>query len=154
MPPQQQWQSGPMGGPPPSIPLPQGPQGYYYPPSGPLPPQQGYYQQQSVPLQQGYYPPVVIVQQQTDNSSAAVAVECIAGFFGFYGIGWLMSGYTAAGIIMLICGFIWDSIYVTIAVLTIGIGLICLVPLDAIIWGTSAVLLNNKLKERRMGIGR
>jgi hypothetical protein len=55
---------------------------------------------------------------------------------------------------MLICGFIWDSIYVTIAVLTIGIGLLCLVPIDAAIWGTSAVLLNNKLKERRMGLGR
>ncbi len=43
--PQQQWQSGPIGGPAPSGPLP--PQGY----QAPMPPQ-------------GYYQPVVVVQQQ------------------------------------------------------------------------------------------
>lgn len=143
MPPQQQWQTGPMGGPAPSGPL----------PSGPLPPAPGY-PAASGPLPQGqpgYYQPVVVVQQQTSNTP--VIVEIICGIFGFYGIGWMVAGYTVPGLVMLLVGIlIWAPIFWVVAGITVGIGLVCLVPIDIAIWVTSALMLNNKLKQRRMGM--
>ncbi|HEU5347230.1 MAG TPA: hypothetical protein VFU63_01330 [Ktedonobacterales bacterium] len=176
VPPQGQWQTGPTGSPTPSVPLQQGQQGYYHW-SRPLPPQQqqwqsgaassspppsipllqgqqGYYQQPAAPPQ-GYYQlmvqPVVMVQQQTD-SSAAVLVECICGFFGFYGIGWLMSGYTTTGILLLLGGFVWKVLFWLIVLGTGFVGLICMGPIDLAIWITSGVILSNTLKKRSMGI--
>jgi hypothetical protein len=125
--PQQQWQSGPIGGPA---------------PSGPLPPQQ-----------QGYYQPVVVVQQQQD-SSMPVIVELICDIFGIYGIGWLIAGYTTPGILLLIGGFIWAAIFWGATIITIGIGLICLVPIDIAFLITSVLMLNSRLKQRRMGMAR
>lgn len=176
LPQQQQWPSGPMGARPtvplqpgqgyyaPSGPLPQGyyqpsgplPQQGYYPQSGPLPLQQPGYYQPSGPLspQPGYYqvvaqpvPPVVVVQQHNDSSNA-VLIECLCGFFGFYGIGWMMSGYTTAGILLLLGGFVWEAIFWTIVIFTASLGLICVGPIDLALWITSGVILSNTLKKR------
>lgn len=142
----QPWQTGPIGGPAPSGPL----------PSGPLPPAPGGYQPAypPQPQAQGYYQPVVVVQPQ-NTSNTAVIVEIICGIFGIYGIGWLMSGYTGVGLALLLVGILlWAPIFWVVTVFTVGIGLVCLIPIGIAIWVTSALLLNGKLKQRRMGLAR
>ena len=106
------------------------------------------------PQAQGYYQPVVVVQQQSD-SNTPVVVEIICGIFGIYGIGWLMSGYTGVGLTLLLVGILlWAPIFWVVTAFTVGLGLICLIPIDIAIWVTSALTLNSKLKQRRMGIAR
>jgi hypothetical protein len=83
-----------------------------------------------------------------------VIVEILCGIFGFYGIGWLIAGYTIPGITLLAGGLVWAVIFWTIAAHTAFIGLVCLVPIDIAIWVTSALILNSKLKQRRMSVGR
>lgn len=137
MPPQQpQWQTGPMGGPAPSGPLP--PQAPVYPP------------QQMMPQQPGYYQPVVVAPQ--NDSSMPVIVELICDLFGIYGIGWLIAGYTTPGILLLIGGFVWAALFWTITVFTVGFGLLCVAPISIAFLITSVLMLNNKLKQRRMGM--
>jgi hypothetical protein len=102
---------------------------------------------------QGYYQPAVVAPQQAD-SSTPVIVEILCGIFGFYGIGWLIAGYTIPGITLLAGGLVWAVIFWTIAAHTAFIGLVCLVPIDIAIWVTSALILNSKLKQRRMSVGR
>ena len=131
------------------------------------PPQQGYMQ----PPQPGYgysqpygnpsFPGAVNINiannQQvnvaavpSNTSSAAVVVEVLLSFFlGIYGVGWLMSGETTIGVVLLICSFVvyWPVLIVG-TILTLGIGLFCLGPLaiGAIIF--NAIMLNNALKRR------
>jgi TM2 domain-containing membrane protein YozV len=99
-----------------------------------------------------YYPqaaPVVVVQQQNDSSSA-VLVECICGFFGLYGIGWLMSGYTTTGIILLAVGLFWSAIVLVLLIFSGFLLGLCLGPINIALWITSALVLNSHLKQRRM----
>ena len=131
------------------------------------PPQQGYMQ----PPQPGYgygqpygnpsFPgPVninIVNNQQvgvgavpSNTSSAPVVVEVLLSFFlGIYGVGWLMSGETTTGVVLLICSFVvyWPVLIVG-TILTLGIGLFCLGPLaiGAIIF--NAIMLNNALKRK------
>ena len=140
MPPQQQWQTGPMGGPAPSGPLPSAPG--YPAASGPLP--QG---------QPGYYQPMVVVQQQ-DNSTLAIVLEVVIGLFGLYGIGWLVAGFKDTGVKILVGGLIWWLVAIVISVFTLGIGLLCIWPIDLVIMIVSVVNLSKRLKERQMGIVR
>lgn len=142
---------------PQSGPLPQQPG--YYPPSGPLQ-QQGYYPQ-SGPLPQqypGYYqppqpivmvPPVVV---QSDNGTLAIILEVIAGLFGLYGIGWLVGGFNDTGVKILVGGLIWWIAAIFISVFTLGIGLLCIWPVDLIIMIVSVINLSNRLKQRKMGM--
>jgi TM2 domain-containing membrane protein YozV len=99
---------------------------------------------------QGYYQPSVVAQPQADTSMPVI-VEILCGIFGFYGIGWLIAGYTIPGILLLVGGLVWAVIFWTIAAVTHFVGLVCLVPFDIAIWVTSALILNSRLKQRRMG---
>ena len=98
--------------------------------------------------------PVLVVHQHSDSSNA-VLIECIAGFFGLYGIGWLMSGYTTTGMLLLIGGLVWSALVWGFILLTFGFGifaLACAGPIDLAIWITSALILNSTLKKRALGI--
>lgn len=140
----QQWQTGPMSAPPPSGPL----------PSGPLPPAPMGYQAPSpmAPVPQGYYQPVPPMAPQQDNTTLAIILEVVGGIFGIFGIGWLVSGNTSTGLMFLIGGFVWLAIAIVLSVVTLGIGLICIWPVDLAIMITSVIMLNNRLKQRQMGM--
>jgi hypothetical protein len=153
MQPQEQWQSGPLP-----------PQGYQPPMQQPMPPMQPQQQWQSGPLppapqgymppmqpQQGYYQPMV-VQPQQNNNTLAIVLEVVGGLFGIFGIGWLISGETKTGLMFLIGGLIWIAVAVVLTIVTLGIGLVCIFPIDIGILITSTLLLNNKLKQRSMGL--
>jgi hypothetical protein len=117
------------------------------------PPQQsyGYAPQPNVVYQPG--PVNVFVNNappaSNKNNGALVAEILLSLFVGTYGVGWLMAGETTAGIILLICSFVvyWPFMILG-TIFTLGIGLICLVPIaiGAII--VNAVLLNNLLNRK------
>src|SRR5947209_6792007 len=150
--------------------------GYMQPPQPGYPPvQQGYMQQPQPGYRQppqpnyGYGQPYgnspyagpvninIMNNQQvgvgvvpTNTSSTPVVVEVLLSFFlGIYGVGWLMSGETTKGIVLLICSFVvyWPVLIVG-TIFTLGIGLFCLGPLaiGAIIF--NAIMLNNALKRK------
>ena len=97
-------------------------------------------------------PPLVGVNVVTTSStsSSAVLVEVLLSIFlGIYGVGWLMSGETTVGIVLLICSFVvyWPVLIVG-TIFTLGLGLLCLGPLaiGAIIF--NAIMLNNAIKRK------
>ncbi len=119
--------------PPPPPPAPE-----YAAPAQPLAPS-GYVAPQPVA---GAY----VAPQVRPRDTTPVIVEAILAFFGFYGIGWLISGETTTGVILLIAGFVWDAIFIAAAFTVIG--LCCVVPLQLIFVALSAFQLNNRLRMR------
>ena len=77
-------------------------------------------------------------------AGSAIAVEAILAIFGFYGIGWLMSGKTTTGTLLLVGGLVWAAIAIFIAVFTAGFGLCCLVPIHGLFIVLSTVMLANQ----------
>jgi len=97
-------------------------------------------------------PPLVGVNVVTTSSTSnsAVLVEVLLSFFlGIYGVGWLMSGETTIGVVLLVCSFlVYWPVLIFGTILTLGIGLFCLGPLaiGAIIF--NAIMLNNAIKRK------
>ena len=138
--------------PPAPLPLPPGPNASYSPPGGyGPPPPYG-----APPMQPMYGPPPVIYQSPLYRpvpqpaGGAAVAVEVLAGVFGVWGVGWLMSGYTAVGVTLLIVGLlVVPGLFVALTVLTLGFGVVtlpCFFIADVIVVAVSAVKLSNRLR--------
>lgn len=94
-------------------------------------------------------PPVVVVQ---DQSNTPVVVEVLCAFLlGLHGIGWLMAGKTATGVLLLVGSFVWAAIYWVTVLATFGIGWFCVGPLNILFLALSAVALNNDIRARRTG---
>ncbi len=83
------------------------------------------------------------------NSTLPVVVEAIAGFFGFFGIGWLMSGFTSTGLFLLIGGIIWDVVGLFFGIVTVGLGFACVAIVNLTVLISSAVILNRRLTTGR-----
>ena len=92
---------------------------------------------------------MVVVPQQ-DNSTLAIILEVVIGLFGLFGIGWLVAGYKDTGVKILVGGLIWWLVAIVISIFTLGIGLLCIWPVDIIIMIVSVVNLSNRLKQRRV----
>jgi hypothetical protein len=119
------------------------------------------------PLQAGYAPPqpgygpsyqpptiyanavhmtVIPAPVQPTNTEGAMAAEIILSLFGIFGIGWLMSGETTTGIVLVVCSFlVYWPIMLGGTIMTFGFGLICLGPL-----AIGAIILNAVLLHRRL----
>jgi hypothetical protein len=113
-------------------------------PAGYLPPPPGY----------GAYPPqpgvpmVVTGRPEPPSRTAAIIAEVILDLFGIYGVGWLIAGETTVGIMLLVGSFIWWPIVVVSTVITLGIGLICVVPLNIGFLLLSVILLSQRTAAR------
>jgi len=123
------------GGYPPSQP-PYGPGPQYQPtnPGGYLPAPTGNYPQYGL-----------MVRGPRRPQGSAVAVEAILALFGIYGVGWLMSGLTTAGAVIMSLGFVWDVAIVIVAIATLGIGALCLVPMHFLFVTLTTVMLSNQI---------
>jgi len=123
-------------------------QGYMPPQQQYMPPQQGYMppQQQYMPPQQGGVNVTVVNTGAAQQSKTGLIVEIILSIFGIYGVGWLISGETTVGIVLLICSFVlYYPAVIILGIFTLGL---CDIPLvlGAII--LNAVMLNNALNRR------
>lgn len=88
------------------------------------------------------------------NVATPLFVEILASFFlGLYGVGWIMAGETATGIILLIASVViyWPLIIfaLVITVLTFGLALFCFGPFAVGAIFLNAYLLNNTLKRKQ-----
>lgn len=83
------------------------------------------------------------------NSGVAIVLEVIAGLFGFFGIGWLISGYTTTGLLLLVGGIIWDVVGGLLSVTTLGFGFLCMGVVNIIVVVVSAIALNNRVNRAR-----
>jgi hypothetical protein len=90
-------------------------------------------------------PPMAAPQNQ--NATLAIVLEIVCGLFGLFGIGWLVSGNTQTGIILLVGGLVWGAVWVFIAIFTLGIGFLCIGPINLAIMIISTIMLNNRLKQ-------
>ena len=128
-------------------------QGYPQPPLQEYrPPQQAYGYGQPYNAPPMYQPAIVnvnIVNPPSTNNTPVIVEVLLSLFLGIFGVGWLMTGETTTGVILLICSiFLYWPIMIIGIIFTLGLGLFCLGPLaiGAII--LNAVLLNNRLKRK------
>jgi hypothetical protein len=99
------------------------------------------------------YPPgainVTIVNSPPGKKDGALAAEIILSLFGVFGVGWLIGGETAIGIVLLVCSFVlYWPIMILGTLFTFGFGLICLGPLAIGSIILNALLLNNRLNRK------
>ncbi len=87
-------------------------------------------------------------QLERPSRTAAIIVETILDLFGVYGVGWLIAGETTTGIILLVASFFWWAIAALITIFTVGVGLICIFPLDLIFLLVSVILLAQRTAAR------
>jgi ribosomal protein L40E len=85
----------------------------------------------------GYIPPHASPPPSFRNDTALVA-EIILSLFGLFGVGWLIAGSTAVGVILLVCSvFIYWPLMIGGVMITRGFGLLCLGPIAIL-----AIILN------------
>ncbi len=86
----------------------------------------------------------------SNKNTAALVVEILLSLlFGIYGIGWLMSGETTIGILLLVGSFVlYWPMFILGTIFTVFLGLICLIPLGIAAVITNAILLNNVLNRK------
>jgi hypothetical protein len=83
------------------------------------------------------------------NPGAIVTEVLLNVFLGIYGVGWLMAGETTTGIILLICSILlYWPIMILGTIFTVGLGLICLVPLAIVALIINPILLSNAIKRK------
>jgi hypothetical protein len=79
-------------------------------------------------------------------SSSPVVFEVLGGIFGIYGIGWLLAGKTATGLILLALSAGWLLIAGVAAAHTALITCCGSVPLSVVLAIISAVMLHNAMR--------
>ena len=112
-----------------------------------IPPARPVYQNPPQPFQltpQAVYQPYGV--RNSKSRGTALILEILPGLFGLLGFGWIYSGNTSTGIIWLIGYLVWIIIGVTISVLTVGFGVLCVAPISIAAIVISAVSLNNYTK--------
>jgi len=95
---------------------------------------------------QPVYAPQYAARPLKDRNIALV-LEILPGLFGLYGFGWIYSGNTSAGIMILIGGLVWAFIVVAAAMLTATAACFCTVPVNIVAVALSAFFLNGYTKK-------
>ena len=83
------------------------------------------------------------MSQSNQDPQIALILEIIPGLFGLLGIGWIYNGKTTAGVAWLVSGLIWEFIALIIIALTAGVGCFCTIPINLVLVGISASMLNS-----------
>ncbi len=81
------------------------------------------------------------------DRSTALILEILPGLFGLLGFGWLYAGHTNRGLAWLIGVLVWDVVAVVLALVTVGFGLLCTVPVNLALIAISASRLNLYTKQ-------
>jgi hypothetical protein len=99
------------------------------------------------PARQQPYPTAYAVRPAKDRSLALI-LEILPGLFGLLGFGWIYAGNTGVGIAWLVGMLVWTGISAIIAIFSVGISLICTLPVNIAMIVISAVTLNNYTRKR------
>ena len=78
-------------------------------------------------------------------SFSPLIVELVLNFIGIYGVGWLLLGKKSTGLILLGTSLVLWFFVAVLAILTLGLGIICLGPLAIV-----AILCNIFLLQQAM----
>jgi hypothetical protein len=107
------------------------------------------YKAQQPPPKNGYVLSPTDAQKPTNKTDSALVAEILLSLFGIFGIGWLMAGETAIGVILLLGSILiyWPLMLLGTAI-TEGFGLICLGPLAIGIIILNIVLLSSVLRRK------
>ena len=88
----------------------------------------------------------------TNNSTPLIVELLLSIFLGIFGVGWLIAGDVAVGVILLVCSlFIYVPLLIIsifIAFFTFGLSLFCTGPMIIGAIVLNAILLNNRLKRK------
>ena len=116
-------------------------------------------QQQNYSYGQSYHAPPMYQQAtfnvtvlNTNNSTPLIVELLLSIFLGIFGVGWLIAGEVAVGVILLVCSlFIYLPLLILsifIAFFTFGLSLFCTGPMVIGAIVLNAILLNNRLKRK------
>lgn len=83
------------------------------------------------------------------DTGLAMILEILPGLFGFLGIGHIYAGYTTTGILLLIGWMVAIVVMSIISGLTLGVGLICQVPLMIVGPVVSGLMLKSNMEKPR-----
>ena len=86
-----------------------------------------------------------------DRTTLAIILEAICGLFGVMGIGWLISGRTSTGVILLVGYLVWVAVAFVLMLLTFGLFAFCFAPIHLAVVAVSTYLLYNRLKPQAPG---
>ena len=75
-------------------------------------------------------------------------LEILPGLFGLLGFGWIYAGNLGVGLAWLVGMLIWTGIAAVIAIFSVGISLLCTLPVSIVMIVISAVTLNNYTKKQ------
>ncbi len=78
----------------------------------------------------------------------ALILEILPALVGFFGIGWIYSGNVTVGVVLLIGMLLWEGLGLVVALLTVGIGCLCLIPINLVVIAVSAFLLHSYARQR------
>jgi hypothetical protein len=67
------------------------------------------------------------------------------------GIGWLISGRTSTGVLLLAGYLIWLAVATLLTILTFGLFVFCFAPIHLAVVAVSTVMLYNRLKPQAPG---
>lgn len=77
----------------------------------------------------------------------ALILEVVGGAVGLPGLGWLYSGQTGRGLVLLGVMLALDAVGLVVALSTVLISCVCSIPLTWVVMGVSAYLLNNHARQ-------
>lgn len=91
--------------------------------------------------------PIPAFGYPTKSKSTAMLLEIGIGLFALLGFGWIYAGQSSTGIVLLIVNIMLNIGYWIVAAVTVGVSLICTVPLQIAAVEISAVMLNSHMNK-------
>ncbi len=92
------------------------------------------------------FPPVVGIPPQPHYQP--LLVEVLLNFIGIYGVGWLMIGNIAGGLVLLIGSLLLWPVVALLSIFTLGLFLLCLGPVAIVAVICNVLLLQQAIKRK------
>jgi len=101
----------------------------------------------SLPATPNVLPVIQYAPQPPKNRGTALVLEILLGLFGLPGFGWIYSGQTTGGVILLVCYLAWDVIAIIIDLASGGFACLCTLPVNVVTVTISSILLNSHMRQ-------
>ena len=91
------------------------------------------------------FPPFALAPQA---NYTPLIVEMFLNLIGLYGVGWLMLGNLAGGIVLLVVSLVLWPVVALVGIFTMGLGVICLWPVAIVALIINLVVLQQAIKRK------